>query len=153
MVIMLATARRSVTSEQLDVRLARPLMTRTGFEDHRCRDVGCGVDMLFVSVASAVSWLSILSLCQDERDAVNGGRSVDDPNRSYLGMLAAAAMTDREQQADTKTVCSRSRQRAWAGLATGAAAGDRGSHRGRTGLGADASGTESFRRAVDRIAG
>jgi hypothetical protein len=74
------------------------------------RDGGYGVDVLFVSTASAVSRLSVLSRYQDERDAVGGGRFVDNPDQSHPGVLATAAMIDRERLADTVTVTSRTRQ-------------------------------------------
>jgi UDP-N-acetylglucosamine kinase len=74
------------------------------------RDGGYGVDMAFVSTASAVSRLSVLARYQAERDATGGGRYVDNPDRSHPGVLATAAMIDQHRLADTVTVYSRSGQ-------------------------------------------
>jgi UDP-N-acetylglucosamine kinase len=71
---------------------------------------GYGVDMAFVSTASAVSRLSVLARYQAERDATGGGRYVDNPDRSHPGVLSTAAMIDQDRLADTVTVFSRSGQ-------------------------------------------
>jgi len=72
------------------------------------REGGYGVDMAFVSTASAVSRLSVLARYQAERDATGGGRYVDNPDRSHPGVLATAEMIDEHRLADTVTVYSRS---------------------------------------------
>jgi len=74
------------------------------------RQGGYGVDMAFVSTASALSRLSVLARYQAERDATGGGRYVDNPDRSHPGVLATAAMIDEHRLADTVTVYSRSGQ-------------------------------------------
>ncbi|TQE26959.1 hypothetical protein Sipo8835_28380 [Streptomyces ipomoeae] len=71
------------------------------------REAGYEVDVVFVAGGSALSRLGVLERYHTDRLAQGGARFVEDPDRSFPGVIASAQVIDAERLADSVTVYRR----------------------------------------------
>ncbi|MCL6736456.1 zeta toxin family protein [Streptomyces neyagawaensis] len=74
---------------------------------NRFREAGYEIDVVFVAGGSALSRLGVLERYHTDRMAQGGARFVEDPDRSFPGVLASARVIDGERLADSVTVYRR----------------------------------------------
>ncbi|UUU24732.1 zeta toxin family protein [Streptomyces sp. DSM 40750] len=74
---------------------------------NRFREAGYEIDVVFVAGGSALSRLGVLERYHTDRLAQGGARFVEDPDRSFPGVLASARVIDEERLADSVTVYRR----------------------------------------------
>jgi hypothetical protein len=98
---------------------SRTLLTRF-HEPDVTGQPACYVRVVWVSAARAMADLGVLDRYQQEREAFGGGRFVDNPDRSYPGVLATAEMIDAEGLADEVYVYARGGRQLYGNVRTAA---------------------------------